>query len=552
MLSYLSIENIAVIEKCDIEFNKGLNVLTGETGAGKSIIINALNAVLGQRTYKEIIRTGCNFASVSAKFDLLPEVVVSRLKELDIDTDDGIIISRTINADGRNICKINSVLTNLSVLREIGALLINIHGQFDNQLLLEEDNHYKYLDAYAQNSIVLEEYLTVYNQYKDIYKTLRKLMADIDDKESKVETLKYKINELSVADIKVGELKGLIDRRDFIRESEKIFLVLSSVMQTLNGDDENAGAVSSINGAYSNLMGIKRFITDSQLLEQFSVCNDSLKSLAEQLRSIYDSCSFDPGELQVIDDRIEVIQGLLKKYGPNEEDALNNLKQFSEELEKIELSDELIDKTQSELYELQEKLQICGEKLTKSRETAAVKFSKEVVEILKNLDMPNVVFEVDLSQDKYTTTGCDKVKFLISVNKGQGLRSLSKVASGGELSRIMLAIESLLSNAIGANTLIFDEIDTGISGFAAGKVGKQLKSVSKNKQVICVTHLAQIAAAAENHLFISKETKNEMTYTNVSLIDGDDRIKEIARIISGVDMTENLYNTSKELIESYK
>ena len=552
MLSFLSIENIAIIEKCEIEFDKGFNVLTGETGAGKSIIIDSLNAVLGQRVSRDIIRSGCRSASVTAKFDFLSSEVAELLDENGISHDDGIIITRTMHSDGRNICKINSVITGLSVLRELGARLINIHGQYDNQLLLDAANHYKYLDSFAKNEKETADYKSTYEEYKATYRQLNKMLTDNAETSGMIENLKYKINEISAANVLSGEYDELIKKRKIMRNSEKIYEVLSQVMQLLNGDEDTSGAIGAVGQAYSLINGINNQLDESDFSDRLSCCNEELAALAGDMRKLYEKCNYDPAELESTEERISVLNELLRKYGPTERDILNNFEKYNSEMKRLDSGTENIEKTQKKLDLLQEKLKEKGQKLTESRKNAAEIFSKKVVDILKYLEMPDITFVVKIQQAKYTSNGCDNVEFLFSANKGQEPRALSKIASGGELSRVMLAFESILCDTAGADTLIFDEIDSGISGITAGKVGKQIKKVSLGKQVICVTHLAQIAAAADSHWLIEKYAENDKTYTHILRLDTEHRIKEISRIISGSEMTDNTYKTAKELIDSYR
>ncbi len=554
MLKSLNIENIAVIEKCNIDFSSGFNVLTGETGAGKSIVIDAINAVTGQRTSKELVRTGCDKATVSAVFDDVPQGVIDILSEYAVDcSDSSIMLLRTINADGRNTCKINGVSVNVSVLREVGNLLVNIHGQHDNQALLDPQNHCRYIDAFSVDAKVIDDYRDCYNRLKTVKKQLKSLKVDENEKQSRISMLKFQINEIESANIKCGELNSLTERRNVIRNSEKLLQNLGACSIKLDGDDNNFGAVSQIMGAVDDLLQCTNsFASAKDLHDRLSAVSAELYEVSCDVKSALTNISFEPNELYECEERIELINSLVKKYGGSEENVLKYLSNAVSELELINSSDETISILEDKCSVLEDELVEKGLALTNSRKLSAQKFSFEVCSVLKYLEMPNVVFSAEFSEAMYTINGCDSVEFYISANKGQASKPLCKVASGGELSRIMLSIKSVMTADKDADTLIFDEIDTGISGKAADKVGRQLKLLSDNKQVICVTHLAQIAAAGDEHLLISKLSVDNTTRTNVDSISGDQRIKEIARIMSGTSLTENLYNSAKELIENHK
>lgn len=554
MLRTLSIENIAVIEKCNIDFNDGFNCLTGETGAGKSIVIDAINAVTGQRTSKELIRTGCEKATVTAVFDDIDKNVCDFLSDygISIPEDRSILISRTINTDGRNTCKINGIIVNVAALKDIGKELVNIHGQHDNQALLDSANHCSYIDSFGKHYSVLDSYKECYEQLKFVRKQLKLLKSNSDEKEKQKELLNFQINEIEIADIKVGELGEAIIRRDILRNSEKIKETLEYSYLILSGNDNEKGVLNSVVDIANNVASVSKIMNEANKLSDglFSVSSE-LSDLTVEIRNIIDILGFDPNELEILEERIDLIKSLCKKYGGDETSILEYLKNAKEELFNIDNSDELINELQEQSDLLDDKIIEIGSKLTFARRKAADDFSAKVCDILKYLQMPNVVFSTDISEGIYTANGCDDVEFLISANLGQDAKPLSKTASGGELSRTMLAIKSVLTDEEDVCTLIFDEIDTGISGMAADRVARQLKLLSKSKQIICVTHLAQIAASADNHLLITKSTSDGETYTDVNSVTGDDRIKEIARIVSGSEITENVYKTAKELIENH-
>ncbi len=549
MLKFLHIENIAVIEKTDIEFKKGFNVLTGETGAGKSIVIDAINAVLGERTSKDLIRTGCDSAIVSAVFDNLDDETLTSLSENGITPEDEqIIITRKLSAASNGFIKINNVPVTATVLREIAKNLINIHGQHDNQSLLNPDMHLSYIDAIAENKSLITDYYKVFKELNSIRRELESLQMDEDEKARKIDLLKYQINELQTASIKDGEYLELKNKLDIANSFEKTYKSLSGVNYLLSGSDDEDGAITQLESALKLLKSANNEGFNSsfdKLSEAVALINDAHADIMDFLGNA-ELKNLNPDE---INQRLDFLSRLMVKYGSSEYDMLEFLKNAEAELENISLSDKRIIELSKHLEEAKVKLIAKAEKLTSSREKAAKSFSGNVCEILKYLNMPNVKFNVNLKQGKYTKFGCDSGEFLISANNGESLKPLHKIASGGELSRVMLSIKSVLLDKDNVGTMIFDEIDTGISGFAADKVGIQLKKVSKARQVICVTHLAQIAAMADEHLLIEKTSDGAHTFTNVTSLGYEQRINEIARIMSGTQVTENLYNSAKELID---
>ena len=553
MLRSINIENIAIIEKCNIDFYEGFNVLTGETGAGKSIIIDSINAVTGQRTSKELVRSGCEKASVSAVFDDISNEAIQLLSEYGVNCEDSsVMLLRTITADGRSVCKINGVSVNVSALKDIGKYLINIHGQHDNQALLDPESHIKFIDSYGNYPEIINDYQACYNELRTVRKKLKELSTDEDEKLRTIDLLKYQINEIEAAQITVGQLKDLTEKRELIRNSEKLRLSLEICKTLISGNDDTNGAETMLSQALNEFSSISKIITDAdKLLSRFDFAVTEITDISAEIRNLCDNVLFDPNELDECEQRIDLINSLIKKYGGSEEAVLEFLKNAKSKLENITVSDELIVELERQSDILEDKLVDLGNKLTVARRKAADDFSKRVCEVLQYLEMPKVVFIVDIKKKMYTVNGCDEVEFLISANLGQEARPLAKIASGGELSRIMLAIKSIMSNSDDAGTLIFDEIDTGISGKAADKVGRQMKRLSKKRQVLCVTHLAQIAASADCHYLIEKSSSDSNTYTNVTPIKDEQRVKEIARIMSGGNITENLYKTAKELIENH-
>ena len=540
------IENIAVIEQSDIEFKAGFNVLTGETGAGKSILIDAINAVLGERISKDLVRNGCDSALVSAVFGDLDNVTLNILKEMDVlpDEDGNILITRKLSLSGKGLIKVNGVPVTATALREIAQNLINIHGQHDNQALLVPENHLSYIDAIAKNGEYIENYYNEFKNLNAIRKELRSLEMDEDEKARKIDILKYQIAEIEAAGIKVGEIDTLKNRLKIADSYEKTIKALTNVEYILSGDDNNDGVLTLLRNADKQL-NIAETVSNDKLQEALILLEDLRSDIGGFLNnSEYGSLNADE-----INQRLDYVTRIVLKYGGSEEATLEFFDNATAQLEAIQLSDKRIIELSNLLDSSTSRLIFLAEELTQNRKQTALLFEQQVCDILKQLNMPNVRFAVDFQKGKYTKLGCDNVEFMISANMGENLKPLHKIASGGELSRVMLAIKSVLLDNDPIGTMIFDEIDTGISGYAADKVAKQLRFVANGRQVICVTHLAQIAAAANEHLLIEKTTKNGKTFTNVSSLSYEQKIHEIARIMSGTDITENLYNSAKELID---
>lgn len=553
MLKFLHIENIAVIEQSDIEFSEGFNVLTGETGAGKSIVIDSINAVLGARTSKELIRAGCDTAEVSAVFGGFDDYTAGVLSDCGFapDEDGNIVIRRRLSSNGKGLIKLNDRPASASELKEIGKNLINIHGQHDNQALLDPESHVEYIDAVASNGNEREKY---YEEFRNLNKIRRELEAtetDEDEKRKETDLLKYQINELETADIKPGELAELRRKLQIAKSYQTTVEALSRAYSALKGSDDFDGAASLLDGAGRALSSLKSEDWDRQsekLTDALSIIEDVSAEVSDFLyNSEYTDMNADE-----INSRLDFLDKLMLKYGNSEEEMLDYLSNAKVRLDEINSSDRRIAELSDLLDKSTERLIALGSELTKTRTEAAAKFEKQVCDILNYLNMPSVRFTVDIKKGRYTKRGCDTVEFLISANEGESIKPLAKIASGGELSRVMLAIKSVLLDKDRVGTMIFDEIDTGISGYTAGKVGTQLKKVSKNRQVICVTHLAQIAAMADNHLLIEKNTQNGRTFTRVEPLSYEQRISEIARIMSGAQLTENLYNSAKELVDRSK
>ena len=553
MLKFLHIENIAVIERSDIEFSAGFNVLTGETGAGKSIVIDAINAVLGERTSKELIRAGCDTAEVSAVFGELDNATAAALSDAGVTPDDdgNIVIRRRLSMAGKGLIKLNDRPVTATELKEIGKHLVNIHGQHDNQALLDPERHLDYIDALADDDPIKGKYYAEFRELNRIRKELAATETDEDEKRRRVGLLKYQINELESAGIKPGEYAKLQKKLAVARNYQKTAEALSRAYSALKGDDEFDGAVSLLTDAEKSLSSLHNDEWDkksSALADASAAAEDVSAALYDFLENA-ELADIDPDE---INSRLETLDKLMAKYGNSEEEMLEFLEKARIELNDTEFSDKKAAELSALLDDATEMLIALAEELTAARKKAAAEFEKQVCDILSYLNMPDVRFTVQFSKGRYTKRGCDTAEFMISANRGESVKPLCKIASGGELSRVMLAIKSVLLGRDPVGTMIFDEIDTGISGYTAGKVGTQLKRVAKNRQVICVTHLAQIAAMADTHLLIEKKTEKDRTFTSVSPLSYEQRINEIARIMSGTQMTENLYNSAKELLDRSK
>lgn len=546
MLRSLSIENIAIIKKVHIDFNEGFNVLTGETGAGKSILIDAINAVMGERTYKELIRSGCENANVTAVFDNL-DYLSDKLFDFGITLDDGkLFLQRTLNTSGKNICRINGNQVPLSTLKDVATLLIDIHGQHDNRNLLNPDNHIHYLDKYASNSDLINDYYKSYSNLKSARRELNSIYEKLEDTERLLDLYSFQCKEIESANISIGERQGLVDKRERAKNAKLISQKLSETLTMLIGDD---GAVSSLEVAAKDISDIKKYLSFSEEIDaKFLAFSYELSAISGEIKNLLDNNDFSEAELESINDRISFIDDMCRKYGGSEEAIINHYEKISNELSLFSSSEISVKELEDKIEILENEVIDKANKITASRKAAAKDFCEKLCNTLQFLQMPNVMFDVNFQQGKYKANGCDDVEFLISANPGQPLKPISKIASGGELSRIMLAIKSVFSDIDDIGTIIFDEIDTGISGTAADKVGTKLVQIADNRQIICVTHLAQIAAKANTHFLIEKTIDFNTTETKVNSISGEDRVKEIARIISGGELTDNLKATAIDLL----
>lgn len=551
MLESLLIENIAIIETAELSLNSGLNVMTGETGAGKSIIIDSINAVLGERTSRELIRTGCQNAKVTALFRDLSAQAKNVLAQLDIPLEEELLLQRSITLDGKNNCRVNGMPVSVSMLKTIGKELLTIHGQHDSQALLDAQRHYEFLDALAGNAALLEEYRTAYHTLQKLCREQETIRMDEGEKARRLDILDFQINEILAADVQQGERDELTARRELLTNSEKVIDSLRTAYLSLQGDEDIPGALDGLQSSASALETVGTYLADMQTVaQQMQAMRYDLEEYAAEIRGALDTVSFDPQELADIEERLDLLYRLSRKYGQTEAEILAQLEQLLHEKEKIDLCDERLAQLQQEIAQQEEAVQALAAKLSRRRQAAGTQMADRVGEELRFLDMPNVVFQVQIAAAPLSATGMDAVEFLISANVGETPKPLAKIASGGELSRIMLAIKNVLADQDGVGTLIFDEIDAGVSGRAAGKVALKLREVARGKQVLCVTHLAQIAALAEHHLQIEKQVRDNKTYTLVRALDREGRIEELARIMGGIHVTDLQRQSATELLDA--
>ena len=547
MLSLLHIENIAVIECADISFDRGFNVLTGETGAGKSIVIDAISAILGQRAYRDMIRTGSTKASVRAVFTDVPKL--AWFEENGVEYDPETIIQREIHLDGKNICRVNGSLVTVSILNKLGIQLINIHGQHDSTSLFDEANHLTFLDDFAGNLPLREDYLTKYTQVEALRKEIKSLRMDEGEKIRRMETLKFQIEDIEKANLQAGEDEELEARRKLLQNSEKIAKGLNDAVDSLYGGDDTDGAAALLSAAERALARVSKFSDQiAQLHEKVADLMYQVQDAAELARDVQYELSYSGEELDEIESRLDVIHKLRRKYGTTCEDILLYLEKAKVELDEIEFADDHLERLQKKLKKAEKEAWDAALALRKNRQNTAVSMSERILTELAQLDMPRVQFEVMFTELELTGSGADAVAFYMSANAGEALKPLSKVASGGELARIMLAMKNVLAERDQVATLIFDEVDTGVSGRAAQKVAEKLRSVAAHKQVLCVTHLPQLAALAHTHLLIAKGERNGRTYTTVTPLDIEGRKKELARIIGGTNITETTLKSAEEML----
>ena len=547
MLSLLHIENIAVIECSDISFDRGFNVLTGETGAGKSIVIDAISAILGERAYRDMIRTGANKASVRAVFTDVPEL--SWFAENGVEYDPETIIQREIHLDGKNVCRVNGTLVTVSILRKLGIQLINIHGQHDSASLLDEANHLQFLDAFGKNEDLRQQYSEKFQDVAHIRRQIDSLTMDESEKLRRMETLRFQIEEISKANLEPGEDEVLEQRRKLLQNAEKLSNGMDAAVECLYGGDESDGAASLLAQAERELARLSKY-TDSftQLHDRVADLMYQVQDAAEEVRDARDDLSYSADELEQIEARLDVIHRLRRKYGVTCSDILEYLEKAKAELDEIEFSDDQLERLKGKLQKAEKSAWDAAFALRGNRKKTAVDLAERILSELSQLDMPRVQFACEFSEQELTPNGADNVVFYMSANAGEALKSMSKVASGGELARIMLAMKNVLAEQDRVDTLIFDEVDTGVSGRAAQKVAEKLRSVAAHKQVLCVTHLPQLAALANTHLLIAKSERDGRTYTTVTPLDIEGRKRELARIIGGANITEITLKSAEEML----
>ena len=552
MLSLLHIENIAVISQADITFDQGFNVLTGETGAGKSIVIDSIGAIMGERTSRDLIRTGAKSARVSALFRDLPALPWFEEQGMGPDENGELLIERSIQADGKNACRVNGRPLLVTQLRELGQQLVNVHGQHDGQQLLDEECHLGYLDSFGGTQDVLEAFSTAYAQVRELRRERDKLQMDDGEKARRMDTLTYQIEELEKAELREGEDEELSQRREVLRNAERLTDAVDGAWQALTGGEDGEGAVSLLMEAGNRLAQGGRY---SEGLRELSEKAEQLRcdadDLAELVRDLRGTLDFYPGELDEIEERLDRLYRLKKKYGGTVAEMLAYLDRYREELDAIQFSEDRINRLDKELEKALARAVKAGGELSARRHKAAQELAKRIQSELTQLDMPKVRFQVEFAPkdapDGMDATGMDTVRFLMSANLGEALKPINRIASGGELSRIMLALKNVLAETEQVSTLIFDEVDTGVSGRAAVKVARKLFEVSKGRQVLCVTHLPQIAAMGDVHFSVEKGEADGRTFTRVERLDRPRRREELARL-SGGQATAVMLEGAEELL----
>ena len=548
MLEVLHIENIAIIEEADIRFEAGFNALTGETGAGKSIVIDALSAVLGQRTSRELIRTGADKAFVSAIFS---GVEPSLLAELGItpEEDGSLLLQREIHSDGKSVCRIGGRPVTVGQLKALGSRLLNIHGQHDGQQLLDEEEHLRFLDSFGRTESLFNAYTEKYNHFTEIQRKMQSLQMDESEKARRVDTLTYQIGELERAQLRAGEEEELSARRNLLRNAEKFISAVSEADYALNGDDSGDGALGLLRRA-QDAIGAVRHLDDgyAALYQRLEALYSEAYDVAATVEDRRESFDFSPNELDEVESRMDQLYRLKKKYGPSVEDMLAYLERCRAELEQIEYAGDTLIRLERELAKAEQAALDAAERLSQGRRQAAEQLSAQILEELRQLDMGKIRFAADMAEKPLGPDGIDQVRFLMSANVGEELRPIHKIASGGELARIMLAMKNVLSEQDMVGTMVFDEVDTGVSGRAAQKVAEKMARISRRKQVLCVTHLPQLAAMADTHFSVEKGEQNGRTYTAVQRLDREQRRQELARLTGGSHVSQTMLDGAEELL----
>lgn len=553
MLSLLHIENIAIIEQADIVLQPGFTVLTGETGAGKSIIIDSIGAILGQRTSRELIRNGAKKGFVSAVFEDIPPALKRQLEELGLDTEeDGTVrIQRELSAEGRSVCRVNMRPVSASVLKTLSPYLINIHGQHDGQKLMQEEYHIDFLDSFFEAETLLEQFRPMYAKLHTLRNKIRELEKSGQQREQRIDMLRYQMEEIAAVELKTGEEEALTERRQFFENAGQLAYSLQAASKLLSGNEEDEGAMDLLSRAADELTDVATLSQDlNNLSQKAEEIRYQVEDLAASVAMLAADVDFSPQERDAVEERLDTIYRLRRKYGATVEEVLAYYDKASKELGELENADDRKDEMMEEYHQtLTQAREIAGE-LSKRRRQAAELLEAKIVEQLKDLDMPKVRISIQVSsQTKLNPHGMDEVRFLISTNPGEPVKPLSKIASGGELSRIMLAIKNVLTQTEDVGTLIFDEIDTGVSGRAAQKIAQKLGEISRRKQTLCVTHLPQLAAMGDHHLLIKKSLSEEYTFTDVFNLNEEERVSELARMLSGDAITELSMQNAAELLE---
>lgn len=554
MLSLLHIENIAIIEQADIVLQPGFTVLTGETGAGKSIIIDSIGAILGQRTSRELIRSGAKKGFVSAVFEDIPAALKHQLEELGLDTeDDGTVrIQRELSAEGRSVCRVNMRPVSASVLKTLSPYLINIHGQHDGQKLMQEEYHIDFLDSFFEAETLLEQFRPMYAELHTLRSKIRELEKSGQQREQRIDMLRYQIDEIEAAQLQPGEEEMLTERRQFFENAGQLAYSLQAASKLLSGgEEEDDGAMDLLSRAADELADVAALSQDlNNLSQKAEEARYQVEDLAASVAMLAADVDFSPKERDAVEERLDVIYRLRRKYGATIEEVLSYHDKASKELGELENADDRKDEMMEEYHRTLTCAREIASELSKRRRQAAEELEAKIVAQLKDLDMPKVRISIQVSsQTKLNPHGMDEVRFLISTNPGEPVKPLSKIASGGELSRIMLAIKNVLTQTEDVGTLIFDEIDTGVSGRAAQKIALKLGEISHRKQTLCVTHLPQLAAMGDHHLLIKKSLSEEYTFTDVFSLTEEERVSELARMLSGDAITELSMQNAAELLE---
>lgn len=551
MLSELYIENLAVIERASIDFSDKLNVFTGETGAGKSILINGINAILGQRVTKDIVRTGTDKAVISALFTDIGDNVLQVLDELGISAEDGqLFLTREIRSDGGSVARVNSRAVNVSVLKAIGETLVTIHGQHDNQILMAPERHIEILDSYAESEALIEDYHSSFRELQSIAKKINKIKTEQSKKEFRMAELADIVEEINALNIHEGEDKEIEAELNISKNAVAISEALYMAKQLLSGDDDTDGAVEMTQRASKSVEGYTDIMTEiSPIYDRLSSAAIEMEDISEEIGSLLDSLDIDPKRYDYLNQRSDELRRIMKKYGPELDDVLTTLENSQNELDELSGAEQSLDELNKEKERLLAEVSKKAKALSEHRKKAGERFVSQVTEELEFLNMPKVKLVVQQKTGKLTINGMDSIEFLISANLGEEPKPIAKIASGGELSRIMLALKNVIAEKDSIGTLIFDEIDTGVSGRAAQKIGIKLKQISRLRQVLCVTHLAQMAVMADNHLLIEKNIQGDRTVTTVRTLDHEQRKYEIARIMGGENITELMLENAEQYLK---